>query len=443
MTPAKLAVCIGSWVLLSVSMAHAQVRLPTLPVPVPDLPRLPVDPIGTVNQTLERTGVEDRLRELRRLRINDLLRTNRAVLEGDPRGAPIVRSQIVALDPTVAALTRARSAGFEIVRTRTLEGLETRVVVLLSPRGMSTRRALRDLRTADPGGIYDFNHLYLESGELPTSKLPRAEFKIAQAALPPLAASAGTARARLGLIDGGIDRSHAAFDELAVHEYGCDQVQPTAHGTAVASLLVGRTGNFHGAAPGGELYAADVYCGASSGGAVDAVAAAFGWMARERVAVVNISLVGPPNVMLEQVIKLMTARGHLVVAAVGNDGPSAAPLFPAAYPEVVAVTAVDRRQHVLLEACRGRHVDFAAPGSNMAAASLQHSYAQVRGTSFAAPLVAGLLALRIQAPDRVQADAAVASLRGMAMDLGARGPDKIYGNGLVGEDLRVPAPAAE
>jgi len=97
----------------------------------------------------------------------------------------------------------------------------------------------------------------------------------------------------------------------------------------------------------------------------------------------------------------------------------------------------------LLEACRGRHVDFAAPGANMAAASLQHSYAQVRGTSFAAPIVAGLLATRIRAPDRTQADAAVASLRGLAVDLGARGPDKIYGNGLVGEAMRVPAQGAE
>jgi hypothetical protein len=439
MTSAKLAVAIG--MLLGACLAQAQVILPPLPIPnVPRLPDVVRDPLGTVNDTLRdtRTRVGETLREVRQLRIDNLLRTNRTQLEADPRGAPIVRSQIVALDPNVAALARASSAGFEVVRTLTLEGLETRVVVLLSPPGVSTRRALRQLRNADPGGIYDFNHLYLEGGE----PLPAGGIKLAQAALPP-STPAGALPARLGLIDGGVDRSHAAFGELAVHEYGCDKSQPTAHGTAVASLLVGRTGTFHGAAPGGELYAADVYCGVSSGGAVDAVAAAFGWMARERVAVVNISLVGPANVMLEQVIKLMTARGHLVVAAVGNDGPSAPPLFPAAYPDVVAVTAVDGRQRVLLEACRGRHVDFAAPGANMAAASLQHSYAQVRGTSFAAPIVAGLLATRIRSPDRTQADAAVASLRGLALDLGARGPDKIYGNGLVGEAMRVPAQGAE
>ena len=443
MNPANFARWMGIGALLCASLVRAQISLP--PLPLPKLP-LPIDPVRTVNGTLEATGVDERLRELRKLRIDTLLRTNRTVLERDPRGTPIVRSQIVSLDPTVAALARAQAAGFEIVRTTTLDALSARVVVLLAPRGMATRRALRDLRDADPGGIYDFNHLYFETGELDArgvGELKVAQATVAQAKLAQVPAAPAMPRARLGLIDGGIDRTHAAFGELAVHEYGCDQVQPTAHGTAVASLLVGRAGNFHGAAPGGELYAADVYCGAPSGGAVDAVAAAFGWMAREHVAVINISLVGPPNVMLEQVIRLMTARGHLVVAAVGNDGPSAPPLFPAAYPEVVAVTAVDGRQRVLLEACRGKHVDFAAPGANMEAASLAHAYAQVRGTSFAAPIVAGLLATRLALPDRNQADAAVASLRGTAVDLGSRGPDKIYGNGLVGEDVRVPATVGE
>jgi hypothetical protein len=436
MNPTSLARWMGIGALLCVSLARAQISLP--PLPLPKLP-LPIDPVRTVNNTLEATRVEERLRELRKLRIDTLLRINRTVLEADPRGSPIVRSQLVALDPTVAALARARAAGFEIVRTTTLDALEARVVVLLAPRGMATRRALRDLRDGDPGGIYDFNHLYFESGQMDSGVPAVGEFKVAQAPASPLAAPVGMVRAKLGLIDGGIDRSHAAFGELPVHEYGCDTSQPTVHGTAVASLLVGRAGTFHGAAPGGELYAADVYCGAPSGGAVDAVAAAFGWMAREHVAVINISLVGPANVMLEQVIKLMTARGHLVVAAVGTDGPSAPPLFPAAYPEVIAVTAVDGRQHVLLEACRGKHVDFAAPGANMEAASLAHAYAQVRGTSFAAPIVAGLLATRLQMPNRTQADAAVASLRGSAVDLGSRGPDKIFGSGLVGEDVRVSA----
>ncbi len=156
---------------------------------------------------------------------------------------------------------------------------------------------------------------------------------------------------------------------------------------------------------------------------------------RERVPVINVSLVGPANRLLEQVVRLVIARGHIIVAAVGNDGPAAAPLYPAAYPGVIAVTGVDARHRVLLEACRGSHVAFAAPGAGLSAAALQQDYVTVRGTSFAAPVVAGLLARELLLPDRKQAEQAIALLASRALDLGAKGSDRIYGKGLVGAEL--------
>jgi subtilisin family serine protease len=155
------------------------------------------------------------------------------------------------------------------------------------------------------------------------------------------------------------------------------------------------------------------------------------------VPVVNISLVGPANRTLELVVRRAAARGVLLVAAVGNDGPAAAPLYPAAYPEVVAVTAVDARGQVLPEACRGPHVAFAAPGSDMAAAGIVNGlYATPRGTSFAAPLVAGLLASTVHAPDTTAA-LAVTALARDAVDAGAPGRDVVYGHGLVARELRT------
>jgi len=200
--------------------------------------------------------------------------------------------------------------------------------------------------------------------------------------------------------------------------------------------MIGRSPRFHGAAPGSELYAADVYCGLPTGGAVDAVADALAWLVRENVPVINVSLVGPPNVMLETVVRMVIARGHVVVAAVGNDGPAAPPLYPASYPDVVGVTAVDAHQRALLEACRGKQVKFSAPGADMSAANPAQSYAAVRGTSFASPIVAGLLAEAVRAPDKAAAQRAVADLAARAVDLGAPGPDPVYGFGLVGGDLR-------
>jgi subtilisin family serine protease len=117
----------------------------------------------------------------------------------------------------------------------------------------------------------------------------------------------------------------------------------------------------------------------------------------------------------------------IVVAAVGNEGPAAPPLYPAAYEGVVGVTGVGARNQALPEAARGPHVDFAAPGADMAAAGAGGGWTSVRGTSFAAPIVAGLLATRGEAV-----------LSEQAADLGARGRDPVYGSGLVGTTSRTP-----
>jgi subtilisin family serine protease len=431
----KRVLSIAVWLPLGLALGFAGPAAGQIlpPVQLPNVPVLPTDELNrTVNGVLQ-TADPQQLREVRRQRVRELLRRNRTGLEADPRGAPILRNEVVGLSPSAEALERARAEGFGVGRTRSLEGLDVTIVVLQAPAGMSTRRALQRLRQLDPGGVYDFNHVYLDSGVV-------AEGGSAAATQTPAEAGSAAKGARVGLIDGGVQRKHPVFRDVAIHEHGCaGGGVPSSHGTAVASLLVGHGDSFNGAAVGAELYAADVYCGLATGGALDAVADAFAWLSRERVPVINISLVGPANGLLEQVIRIVTARGHIVVAAVGNDGPGAPPLYPAAYPAVVAVTGVDSRQRVLIEACRGKHVDFAAPGADMAAAGLAAEFALVRGTSFAAPIAAGLFARQLTELDRARAESAVASLTSQAVDLGVRGPDKVYGNGLVGDALR-PSP---
>ncbi len=210
-------------------------------------------------------------------------------------------------------------------------------------------------------------------------------------------------------------------------------------GRRVASLLVGQGDVFHGAAPGAELFAADVYCGLATGGALDSVAEAFAWMSREKVPVINISLVGPANALLEQIVRVVTSsRDTLLLPLLVTTARVRHLYILLPMPEVVAVTGVDAKDRVLVEACRGKHVDFSAPGANMSAAGIEAPFGVVRGTSFAAPIVAGLLARQLGSINKAQADAAIAALISQATDLGARGVDKIYGNGLVGESLRPP-----
>ena len=427
--------------------ATAQVRLPAVP--------LPTLPLQTLPQTLDQAESQSlgRLSELRHLEIGRLIRANARVVDADPNGEPVVRNEVLGLAPTDAALDQARSLGFVVDREQTIAGMNIRVVVLRAPGAMTTKKALRTLREADPGGSYDYNHIYsgggatggsASEGRAPSrggAQIPGIAAQDARVSAPP-AAAPDQSRVRIGLLDSGVDLTHPVFRDSVVHAWGCDnRAVPAAHGTAVASLLIGRSDIFHGVHPDAELYAADVYCGRPTGGAVDTLVAAFGWMVQEKVAVINVSLVGPKNAMLERVIGDLITGGYVIVAAVGNDGPAAPPLYPASYQHVVGVTAVDAHRHVLIEAARGPQVMFAAPGADLAAAGSDHTYAAVRGTSFAAPFVAALLAARLAAPNSADAAAAIEQLAKTAIDLGPPGRDLTYGFGLVGADYRIdPAP---
>lgn len=414
--------------------AQAQLRLPGLPG-LPNLPNLPNLPGGQplplpqpAQQTLDTALAPANLVTQRADRIDELLRRHPRELQRDPRGEPVLRGELLAAPSGPALRERIFGEGFVLLREQALAGLDLAWLVLQPPARLPLEHALAWLRAVDPAGHYDYHHLYTGSGGPATGVAASAA-----------AAGTGAAPARIGLIDAGVDPRHPALRAAAIRHHGCNGAQqPSAHGTAVASLLVGQAGAFRGAQPAAGLWAADVVCNAATGGSVQAIAQALAWLAGEQVAVINISLVGPPNALLERAVAALVARGHLLVAAVGNDGPAAAALYPAAWPGVVAVTATDARRRVLPEAGRGPHVAFAAPGADLAAASLGgRAYEVVRGTSFAAPLVAGLLAAHLRSPDPAAAQHAVAALAAQALDLGAGGRDPLYGHGLVGEALRV------
>ena len=173
------------------------------------------------------------------------------------------------------------------------------------------------------------------------------------------------------------------------------------------------------------MYAADLWCGDAVGGATSNLVDALAWMARERVAVINISLVGPDNPVLARAVQVMIARGHVLVSAVGNDGPAAPPLFPAAYPEVIGVSGVDARERVLPESGSGDQVDFCASGV------VGSGRDALRGTSFAAPIVARKAGELLDAPRKGAAAEVQQQLAGEARDLGRPGRDPRYGDGLL------------
>ncbi len=402
----SIAICILA--LSAAADAPAQVSLPTLP----DLP-------GTLTQTLPQ--IEDQelasraLRNARQIQLRDLLRAHRDELEADPDGQPIVRGQILAITANTDALAVARAAGFEILRRDRLDGLGE-MVTLRAPERVSTRRALRGLREADPAGLYDYDHLHLVSGD----------DRVAAPSPPPAHQRSSAGRRRIGLIDGGVADTALIGSIAAQRGFVTDAAVPSAHASIIARLLVPETGPDSDA----SIFVADIYGGAPTGGASSAMARALSWLATQNVPVINVSLVGPRNRVVETMTTQLTERGFVIVAAVGNDGPAAPPLYPAAYAGVIGVTGVDARDRVLIEAGRGPQVDFAARG--VVETGSGPNRASVRGTSYAAPIVARLIAEEMREPDPAGALLAQNRLRTRAHDLGARGRDEVYGEGLVG-----------
>ncbi len=388
-----------------------------LPARLPDLPaRLPETPLDRTESLLDELDdrVLDELEGVRRDTLNTLLRANRDVLERGPRGSVILRGEIIALDPSGILLSQALQSGFAIIEDRTETALGIRYLRLEVPAGVSTQQALRLLRQYDPDGLFDYNHIYTRSG-LAAGYTAQTEPELRD-------------DISIGMIDAGVPGNAPGFasGQVSARAFRGETVVPHSHGLQVASIL----GAQNGVAPGARIIAADVYGGQPTGGSADTILRALGWMAEADVRVVNISIVGPANIALQAAVQRFVGQGRMIVAAVGNDGASADPLYPAAYPDVIAVTAIDARNRILPEAVQGDHVDFAARGMDMAWPTLAGDTAQVRGTSFASPIVAGLLALELSRGQSTHD--AEATLVETAEDLGRRGRDRVYGYGAVG-----------
>lgn len=321
------------------------------------------------------------LLDLRRLRLAELVKENRATLEMDGAGNPARRGQLIAIDPSDATLNAAIRAGFSISGDENDKNLSLRTVTLTAPSGMSATKALALLRRSAPAVNADFDHVFEPAGG-----------SLLASGVALVAGKAGTGPV-IGMIDGGVGRSPSLASASVEQRGFAGAAQATGHGTAVASLIVGSDGRFAGAARGASLLVGDVYGGDPAAGSATSIVKALSWIAARRPSVINISLVGPQNALVDRAVSLLLARGIKVVAAVGNDGPAAPPLYPASQAGVIAVTGVDGANRALAEAGRSTHLDYAGPGADMAAALPGRGYTRVRGTSFAAPFVTARLAM--------------------------------------------------
>ncbi len=353
----------------------------------------------------------------------------RAGTGGGNGDAQYRQEQITALGLTRESRQVLGALGFRILSERPSALLGGRIVARLrTPSGQSATAALARVRTLMPELVFDLAHLYRPSGETLPVRYARTMIG---------APEPGSCRieARVGLIDTGV-ASHASLrgaDIVRRSFVARNAATNVAHGTAIASLLVGDLPGAGALLPGATLYSANVFAQDAQGLRADAPAIieALDWMAEAGVKVVNLSLMGPPNALLDRAVTAAAQRGQVLVAAAGNDGPAGAPAYPAAYGPVIAVSAVDARGRAYSANNRGAYVTLAAPGVDIWAADARGGAAFWTGTSFAAPFVTATAARDIAIGRAHDINDGRRLLARNARDLGAPGRDQIFGYGLV------------
>ncbi len=212
------------------------------------------------------------------------------------------------------------------------------------------------------------------------------------------------------------------------------------HGSHVAGIIgaLNDAVGVVGVAPLVDLYAVKVL-GANGSGYLSDVIEGLQWSAANGMKVANMSLGTSSNIQsFHDAIIAARNAGVVLVAAAGNSG--AAVGFPAAYPEVIAVSATDSNNNLASFSSRGPEVDLAAPGVSIYSAYKGSGYATLSGTSMASPHVAGSAALVLNTPvgaydldaDGLWDPTEVQNkLQDRAGDLGAAGFDNLFGWGLV------------
>ena len=325
-----------------------------------------------------------------------------------PGATPGVAAHPVSRLRFAVAVTALATGGFAIGAREDIAGIELSLVSIRVPRTMSLAEAQALVQRLAPGAEISPDHLYFTAG-YESAPVPAAPPAPAPAPAP------ATIATHIGVIDGAPAKRLGIGN---IRGFASGAPRASDHGSAVAGLLVGEGAR--------RISVADVYGSDKAGGNALAIARALGWLVEEGAQVVSISLVGPNNAVLGRAIAAARRKGVTLVAAVGNDGPAAPPAYPASYSGVVAVTAVDGKRRALIEAGRALNLDYAAPGADIYGRNAKGSRIKLRGTSFATPLVAARVARAMG-----QGDDWRSALDREAIDLGRKGPDDVFGRGLV------------
>jgi hypothetical protein len=335
--------------------------------------------------------------------------------------------QIVVLARTLASASalgqKAALRGYAVTSQEEMAGLDLVMMVLTIPANMPGDAAIRELESLEPGVSAGVNHAF--RAPEPSASIGRGRVYADQLLEWPK--DGCYTDAVIGMIDGAVNASDPALAGVGISSRSFTSGEAAIeHGTVTAQILAGDQ-----RLKGVRIQAAAVVADhrlAKDAAGVDSMVRAIDWMQVSGVRLVNVSLAGPYNKILDRALQSAVGKGMIIVAAAGNTGADSPPRYPAAFDNVIAVTAVDVEGKVYGNAVRGDQIDFSAPGVDVFVPVGEGKY--ISGTSIAAPFVTARIAADQKALAAKGSAELVQGLAKSATDLGAPGRDAIYGHGV-------------
>ena len=239
----------------------------------------------------------------------------------------------------------------------------------------------------------------------------------------------------IAIIDSQIDARHPELGSSIAESFEAVGMpdKPHTHGTGMLGAIVSQ-GRLMGIAPGAKALAIHAFATGSKQSpqaTTQAIIAGLEFALKKGARIINMSFAGPYDPVLQVALKKASERGVILIAAVGNAGPKSPPLYPAADPHVIGVTATDQNDEPYTGANRGAYVAVAAPGVNIIAPAPDAAYQLTTGTSVAAAHVSGVAALLLERHPNADAATILEVLTASATKLTTEDRDDQVGWGLI------------
>jgi subtilisin family serine protease len=376
---------------------------------------------GGGSRVLTRTKHDGPPRGGSRTALNQRTVANEIVAEIDGSLSPVQADELARRH----GLARLQSQNFPLIgATIGLFRVTDRRSVEVASREFSTEAGVRSVQ---PNFRY-----FLQEQKTKAAATDTSQYAVAKLHLPEAHKLAEGAGVRVAVIDSGIDVKHPELAGSILDAWDAlgGSGGPHFHGTGVAGAIAAHV-TVEGSAPKVQIIAIRAFGVVQSGAESTSfvLLKSFDHAASQNAQIINMSFAGPKDALIDRGITALAAKGIVLVAASGNAGPKSPPLYPAAYPKVIAVSGTDAQDRLFAASNRGDYIAVAAPGENIFLPAPDETYQLRSGTSFSAAFVSGIAALLLERNPALKGDDVRVILMQTARDLGAPGRDDLFGAG--------------